>query len=104
MHVAWPRVVVAVSGHVVLPRFRVLARSKLAAFQMEYREHLEGIRSLLADAEAGRTENVVDEAFRRAHSLKGCARAIGLRPAEVVAHRLESLFAQVREGTSSLTP
>src|SRR5205085_5589821 len=45
----------------------------------------------------------VDEVFRRAHSLKGAARLAGLQPAETVAHRLESLFARVREGAQQLT-
>ena len=62
-------------------------RQKLAAiFQGEHAEHLEHIRSILALLEnvaevKGRTE--IDEAFRRAHSLKGAARAVDLasRPA-----------------------
>jgi two-component system chemotaxis sensor kinase CheA len=44
----------------------------------------------------------VEEAFRRAHSLKGAARLAGLRGAETLAHRLETLFAQVREGRLAL--
>ncbi len=40
----------------------------------------------------------LDEAFRRAHSLKGAARAVDLRPVEGLAHRLETLFSRVRQG------
>ena len=48
----------------------------------------------------GRTE--LDEAFRRAHSLKGAARAVDLGAVEGLASGLETLFSRVREGTLSL--
>jgi two-component system chemotaxis sensor kinase CheA len=79
---------------------------KLAAiFQSEHAEHLEHIRSILAllenvEGTKGRTE--VDEAFRRAHSLKGAARAVDLEEVEGLASGLETLFARVREGTLTL--
>jgi two-component system, chemotaxis family, sensor kinase CheA len=79
---------------------------KLAAiFQGEHAEHLEHIRSILALLEnveetKGRTE--VDEAFRRAHSLKGAARAVDLDSVEGLASGLETLFSRVREGTLPL--
>ena len=76
---------------------------KLAAiFQGEHAEHLEHIRSILALLEnvadtKGRPE--LDEAFRRAHSLKGAARAVDLDVVERLASKLETLFSRVREGT-----
>ena len=79
---------------------------KLAAiFQGEHAEHLEHIRSILALLEnvketKGRTE--VDEAFRRAHSLKGAARAVDLDAVERLASGVETLFSRVREGTLPL--
>jgi len=81
-------------------------RQKLAAiFQGEHAEHLEHIRSILALLETvgetqGRTE--LDEAFRRAHSLKGAARAVDLDAVERLAAGLETLFSRVREGTLPL--
>ncbi|HYA16310.1 MAG TPA: response regulator [Bryobacteraceae bacterium] len=77
----------------------------LATFQIEHRDHVEQIRSLLAimdrtGAQPGAPE--LEEAFRRAHSLKGAARAVDLRPIEGLAHRLETLFSRVREGQCSL--
>ena len=81
-------------------------RQKLAAiFQGEHAEHLEHIRSILAlfenvDEAQGRSE--LDEAFRRAHSLKGAARAVDLDPVEELAAGLETLFSRVREGTLTL--
>ena len=79
----------------------------LAAFQIEHKEHLESIRSLLARMEqqgGAPAREDLDEAFRRAHSLKGAARLAGLPPVETLADRLESLFSRIREGTLSLDP
>jgi two-component system chemotaxis sensor kinase CheA len=72
----------------------------LATFQIEHKEHVERIRETLATVEAadGRPAGPeLDEAFRRAHSLKGAARAVDLRPLEGLAHRLETLFSRIRE-------
>jgi two-component system chemotaxis sensor kinase CheA len=71
----------------------------LATFQIEHRDHVEQIRSLLSVV--GKTSGQppgaeLEEAFRRAHSLKGAARAVDLRPVEGLAHRLETLFSRVR--------
>ncbi|KQT57219.1 response regulator receiver protein [Methylobacterium sp. Leaf456] len=70
----------------------------LAAFEVEHREHLEAIRAALA-AEGG-----VDwhDVFRRAHSLKGAARAVDLPPVEAVAHQLEALFERINTGQHPL--
>ena len=47
----------------------------LAAFASELAEHMAGIRAALADADAGRPVDL-REFSRRAHSLKGAARAV----------------------------
>lgn len=73
----------------------------LAAFQVEYREHLEAIRQLLVELSLRKDGSGIaqlDETFRRAHSLKGAARAVDLMPVEQLAHKLETLFARVRSG------
>lgn len=77
----------------------------LATFQVEHRDHVEQIRSLLAMIEqtGGQPAGVeLEEAFRRAHSLKGAARAVDLHPVEGLAHRLETLFSRVRQGVLPL--
>lgn len=73
----------------------------LASFEVEHREHLEAIRALLGN---GSAEGEIDlaEVYRRAHSLKGAARAVDLEPVETLAHRLETLFSQVQEGIATL--
>jgi two-component system, chemotaxis family, sensor kinase CheA len=73
----------------------------LATFQIEHRDHVEQIRGFLGTiagepAEPASTE--LEEAFRRAHSLKGAARAVDLNAVEGLAHRLETLFSRVRQG------
>jgi two-component system chemotaxis sensor kinase CheA len=81
-------------------------RQKLAAiFQGEHAEHLEHIRSILALAESAAGSSAgteLDEAFRRAHSLKGAARAVDLEAVEGLASGLETLFSRVREGSLTL--
>ncbi|MFC0407700.1 hybrid sensor histidine kinase/response regulator [Roseomonas elaeocarpi] len=73
----------------------------LAAFAVEYREHLEVIRRLLDAAEAGQPLDLRD-GFRRVHSLKGAARAVDLPVVEEVAHRLEAFFARLLDGSAVL--
>lgn len=73
----------------------------LAAFQVEYREHVEAIRKLMTELLArgeGSGIALLDETFRRAHSLKGAARAVDLAPVEKMAHKMETLFARIRSG------
>lgn len=77
----------------------------LATFQVEHRDHVEQIRSLLAMIQktgAQPASPELEEVFRRAHSLKGAARAVDLHPIEGLAHRLETLFSRVRQGQCNL--
>ncbi|MFN3077543.1 MAG: chemotaxis protein CheA, partial [Alphaproteobacteria bacterium] len=72
----------------------------LAAFDTEYREHLTAIRRILPVSSAdGNPLSDADltEAIRRAHSLKGAARAVDIRTVEAVAHRLETLLVRAQK-------
>jgi two-component system chemotaxis sensor kinase CheA len=73
----------------------------LAAFEVEHREHIDAIRAALAGGADGRPPDWND-IFRRAHSLKGAARAVDLPPVEAVAHRLETLFERIVAGDTAL--
>jgi two-component system chemotaxis sensor kinase CheA len=87
-----------------MPPPKDIRQKLLATFQIEHRDHVEQIRSLLAMIKntSGQPASAeLDEAFRRAHSLKGAARAVDLRPVEGLAHRLETLFSRVRQGSLS---
>jgi two-component system, chemotaxis family, sensor kinase CheA len=77
-----------------------IRKQLLAAFEAEHREHLHAIRSALDHASQGEID--LTDVFRRAHSLKGAARAVDLPAVEEVAHQLETLFSQVLEGQQSL--
>lgn len=80
-----------------------LRQELLAAFAIEHQEHLQAIRAALAGAEAGQPFDLRD-IFRRAHSLKGAARAVDLPVVEELSHRLEAVFMRVGEGSLSLGP
>lgn len=77
----------------------------LAAFELEHKEHLAAIRDALRLAENQGAERLdLSEIHRRAHSLKGAARAVDLPEVEAVAHRLESLFLMIQRGERRLEP
>ncbi|MBK1841924.1 response regulator [Azospirillum sp. YIM B02556] len=74
----------------------------LAAFDLEHKDHLSAIRNALRDAEAtGDAPDLVD-IHRRAHSLKGAARAVDLPEVEAISHRLEAAVIAVQKGEIAL--
>lgn len=80
-----------------------LQEKLLAAFDVEHRTILERIRANLASLEtkeggdAG-AQASLEEAFRMAHSLKGAARVVDYETVMNLAHRMETMFALVRQG------
>lgn len=84
-----------------------LLQHLMATFQEELTTEVSALnRDLLAleqAAEPGRAE-LINRLFRSAHSLKGAARAVGLRPIETACHGLETLLAKVRDGGRALGP
>lgn len=72
----------------------------LEAFKIECAEHLAYIRSRLAKVEEAGDHALeqadLDEMYRRAHSLKGAARAADLPPVQTMAHQMETLFSEVK--------
>lgn len=75
-----------------------LRRRLLQIFEAEHAEHVDAIRQQLELSEP----KALDEALRRAHSLKGAARAVDMPLVEKLAHQLETLFARLRAGAASL--
>lgn len=75
-------------------------------FQAEVTEYLEQMNQLLLLLETATDPqpDALRELFRVAHSLKGAARTVNQRDVEQVAHALEGIFAEVREGHLDLTP
>lgn len=77
-----------------------LLRELLQTFQTEAAEHLQTLNmALLAlevQPEAQRRQELLQEAFRAAHSLKGAARAVSLDQIEQLAHAMESVLEKAR--------
>lgn len=78
-----------------------LSAALLAAFEVELAEHLSAVRSALGDAAAGRPVDIKD-ASRRAHSLKGAARAVEQPETETLAHQAEEWLLAVEAGDRDL--
>jgi len=73
-------------------------------FAAEAREHLASAGADLLALEKNPkddTKNRLDRLFRGMHSIKGGAAFLGLGPVEKLAHALESLLDQVRQGKKS---
>lgn len=73
----------------------------MAAFALELAEHMAGIRAALADADTGRPVDL-REFSRRAHSLKGAARAVELPATEAAAHQAEALLLAIERGDRAM--
>lgn len=73
----------------------------LAAFEVELGEHVEVMRAALVRARAGQPVDM-REVFRRAHSLKGAARAVDAPAIEAAAHTLEAQFADLSAAGAGL--
>jgi two-component system, chemotaxis family, sensor kinase CheA len=74
----------------------------MATFADQAKEQLQTINQrLLALEKAGDDERgpLLEEIFREAHSLKGASRAVSLDRVEAVAHKLESLFSVIQNGS-----
>ena len=80
-----------------------LRQRLLQVFQAEHADHLHLIRQVLeSTVERPLSADDLNEVFRRAHSLKGAARAVDLGAVETLAHHVETLFARVQAGEMSL--
>ncbi|HEY9593005.1 MAG TPA: ATP-binding protein, partial [Spirochaetia bacterium] len=78
----------------------------LATFREEADEHSQAIARGLAEMESAATDearaSAVEQVLREAHSLKGAARAVGLRPIEASCQTLESLLSRIKRGETAL--
>jgi len=77
------------------------------AFVVEAQEHLQavtaGLLALEGKKQPERRDELVENTFREAHSLKGAARAVGRQDIEAVCQEMESIFAAWKEHTSEVT-
>lgn len=75
-------------------------RQLLATFKVELDERLESLNKSLLELErgGGNTAELIDQIFRDAHSLKGAARAVEIQEMEEVAHAMEALLSDAKQG------
>lgn len=83
-----------------------LLRELLQTFQAEAAEHLQTLNMALLALEARpeepRRRELVQEAFRAAHSLKGAARAVSLEDIEKLANAMENILEEARDSGQHL--
>ncbi len=73
-------------------------------FASEAEEYLNRLESGFLRLDAGdRDPNLIEEVFRQAHSLKGAARMLGVRPVEALTHLLEDRLVPIRRGRRDLS-
>jgi len=78
----------------------------LATFGEEATDHIQAIISgiLVLEQDSSRSQQAeIEPVYRATHSLKGAARAVGLKDIETVCQHLESVFSSVRKGDLILT-
>ncbi len=84
------------------PREQDLLRDLMNSFQAEAAEHLQTLNQALLQLERrpeeARQHELLHDAFRTAHSLKGAARAVGLEDIESLANAMESVLELARDG------
>jgi two-component system chemotaxis sensor kinase CheA len=73
----------------------------LEIFSVEQAEHLQRMRALLPSIASAETAHAAyEELLRRAHTLKGAARAVGIETSETLVHALESALSTLRSGAA----
>lgn len=83
-----------------------LMKQLLQTFRAEAAEHLQtlnmAVLALEVRPEEAKRRELVQEAFRSAHSLKGAARTVGLEAIEQIANAMESVLQKARETETHL--
>lgn len=68
----------------------------LDVFLEEAREHIENLNQYLLELEKNPTQEVVDEIFRSAHTLKGMSGTMGFTQLSELTHEMENLLQEIR--------
>lgn len=83
----------------------VLDLELLSSFLDESQESIQILNTDLLEAEAGRaTDGMVQEMFRAAHSVKGCAGFLDLKNVTQLTHHIETVLDTIRKKKNSFTP
>src|SRR5579862_6100522 len=86
-----------------------LLKQLLDTFKTELDEQLQLITNglLMLEKEKISLEmknKIITEIFRSAHNIKGASRGLGISSIGEIAHRIESLFASIKEKSIQITP
>lgn len=81
-----------------LPLDDDLADEVLQFFVPEAEEHLQAVTECLLSLETNPTPEHVNRLFRSMHTIKGSAAQVGLQRISAIAHRVEDLVGQMRDG------
>ena len=74
----------------------------LSLFFDEARELLQALEAGLMDLESRQGDREhLDRTFRAAHTLKGAAGMVGLRPIAVFTHKVEAVLDDIRSGRAT---
>jgi chemosensory pili system protein ChpA (sensor histidine kinase/response regulator) len=75
----------------------------LSYFAPEASEHLDAMAGALLALQSGGDSDDIDMLFRAVHTLKGAAYVVGCRRVGEVAHRIEDLLVEARDGDLTMT-
>ncbi|WP_422445785.1 chemotaxis protein CheW [Thermoanaerobacterium sp. DL9XJH110] len=70
----------------------------LDVFLEESREHIQNLNKNLLELENGQRQDIIDEIFRSAHTLKGMAGTMGFHSISEITHEMENLLQDIRSG------
>jgi chemosensory pili system protein ChpA (sensor histidine kinase/response regulator) len=81
-----------------LPRDGDVPQEVLQFFVPEAEEHLQSVTDCLLTLESNPNPEDINRLFRSIHTVKGSAAQVGLHRISAIAHRVEDLIGQVRDG------
>jgi chemosensory pili system protein ChpA (sensor histidine kinase/response regulator) len=81
-----------------LPQDGEIPAEVLEFFVPEAEEHLQAVTECLLSLEANPNADDINRLFRSMHTVKGSAAQVGLHRLSAVAHRVEDLIGQLRDG------
>lgn len=76
----------------------------LDIFLEESKEHIQNLNSNLLELESNPGQDIIDEIFRSAHTLKGMSGTMGFNRISEITHEMESLLQDIKNGTISVSP
>jgi two-component system, chemotaxis family, sensor kinase CheA len=75
----------------------------LTLFVSEATEHLEALSKVIVELEKSPTQELIDAAFRHAHSVKGMSASMGFENTAKLAHALEDVLSVARENVGTFS-